>query len=64
MNSMNLFTKYFKEIMEGKDIYFIYPSTKLHYDKFKDGELVESKNNTSFYSIYVCYKVIDKNIWI
>lgn len=64
MNSMNLFTKYFKEITEGKEIYFIYPSTKLHYDKFKDGELVESKNNTSFYSIYVCYKVIDKNIWI
>lgn len=64
MNSLNLFTKYFKEIFEGKDIFFIYPSTKIHYDKFKDGKLQETKNNTSFYSIYVCYKVIDKNIWI
>jgi hypothetical protein len=64
MNSTNLFSKYFKEIFEGKDIYFIYPSTKIHYDKYEDGQLIESKNNTSFYSIYVCYKIINKNIWI
>jgi len=64
MNSMNLFTKYFKEIFKDKDLYFIYPSTKIHYDKYIDGELKETKNNTSFYSVYVCYKVIDKNIWI
>lgn len=64
MNSMNTFTKYFKEIFENKEIYYITPSTKIHYDKYIDGELKETKNNTSFYSIYVCYKVIDKNIWI
>ena len=64
MNSLNLFTKYFKEIFKDKDLYFIYPSTKIHYDKYIDGELKETKNNTSFYSVYVCYKVIDKNIWI
>ncbi len=64
MNSMNLFTKYFKEIFKDKDLYFIYPSTKINYDKYENGEFKESKNNTSFYSVYVCYKVIDKNIWI
>ena len=64
MNSMNLFSKYFKEIFKNKDIYFIYPSTKIHYDKYEKGELQPTKNNTSFYSIYVCYKVINKNIWI
>ena len=64
MNTINLFSKYFKEIFEGKDIYFIYPSAKIHYDKYKNGKLVPPENKTSFYSIYVCYKVIDKNIWI
>ena len=64
MNSMNLFSKYFKEIFEGKDLFFIYPSTKIHYDKYINNELTTTKNNTSFYSIYVCYKIIDKNIWI
>ena len=64
MNSMNLFSKYFKEIFEGKDIYFIYPSSKINYDKYIDDKLVATKNNTSFYSIYVCYKIINKNVWI
>lgn len=65
MNSLNIFTKYFKDIFEGKDIYIIYPSTKIHYDKYnKNGNKIESKNNTSFYSCYVCYKVINKNVFI
>ena len=62
MNSLNLFTKYFMEIFKNKDIFFIYPSTKIHYDKYVNDTI--QKNNTSFYSVYVCYKVIDKNIWI
>ena len=61
---VDLFTKYFKEIFEGKELYFIYPASKIHYDKYVDNKLVATKNNTSFYSIYVCYKVIDKNIWV
>jgi hypothetical protein len=64
MNSMNLFTKYFKEIFKDKEIYFIYPSSKINFDKYIDGVLQPTKNNISFYSIYVCYKVINKNIWI
>ena len=64
MNSMNLFTKYFNEIFGDKEIYFIYPTSKINYDKYVNNKLVKQKNNTSLYSIYVCYKVIDKNIWI
>ena len=64
MNSLNLYTKYFKEIFKDKKIYFIFPSTKIHYDKYENNKLKESKNKTSFYSIYVCYKVINTNIWI
>ena len=37
---------------------------KIHYDKYIEGILQPTKNKTSFYSIYVCYKVINKNIWI
>ena len=64
MNTMNLFSKYFKEIFENNDIYFIYPTAKLHYDKYDNGILQPTKNITSFYSIYVTYKVIDKNVWL
>lgn len=64
MNSLNIFTKYFKETFEGKELFFVFPTKKLHYDKYEKGELQPTKNNTSFYSVYVCYKVIDKNIWI
>tara|TARA_R110002033_G_scaffold23117_2_gene54994 strand:+ start:574 stop:1077 length:504 start_codon:yes stop_codon:yes gene_type:complete len=64
LNSMNLFTKYFKEIFDEKEIYFIFPSGKINYDKYVNDKLVATRDNTSFYSIYVCYKIIDKNIWI
>ena len=64
LNSLNLYTKYFKEIFKDKDIYFIYPTYKIHYDKYENGKLQTTKNKTSFYSIFVTYKVIDKNVWI
>ena len=64
MNSLNIFTKYFKEIFGEKEIYFIFPSYKIHYDKYLDGKLQKTKNITSFYSVYVCYKIINKNIFI
>ena len=64
MNSLSLYSKYFKDIFQDKDIYFIYPSYKIHYDKYINGELQPPRNITSFYSIYVCYKVINKNVWI
>tara|TARA_S200002703_G_scaffold144924_2_gene138923 strand:+ start:929 stop:1447 length:519 start_codon:yes stop_codon:yes gene_type:complete len=64
MNSLNLFSKYFKEIFKNKKLNFIFPSIKIHYDKYKDAKLQQTKNNTSFYSIFVTYKIIDKNVWV
>tara|TARA_R110002072_G_scaffold7476_3_gene40197 strand:+ start:227 stop:769 length:543 start_codon:yes stop_codon:yes gene_type:complete len=71
MNAMNLFSKYFKDIFGDTDIKFIFPSFKLHYDKYnEDGVLTPAVSKsgktdaTSFYSIYVCYKIIPKNTWI
>tara|TARA_R100001460_G_scaffold46754_1_gene84456 strand:+ start:71 stop:589 length:519 start_codon:yes stop_codon:yes gene_type:complete len=66
LNSLNIFTKYFKNIFENKDIKFIYPSTKIHFDKYEKGKHIHSKNNTSFYSLYICYNIptITKNIFL
>ncbi len=64
MNCMNLFSKYFKEIFKDKKINFIFPSTKIHYDKYVNGEFIVGKNNTSFYSIFVTHKVLDNNVWV
>ena len=66
MNSTNMFQKWFMEIVEGKDIKFIFPSKKIEYDKYKEGgeEKEKSSGSCSFNSIYVTYKVLDKNEWI
>ena len=64
MNSLSLYSKYFKEIFKNTDIKLIIPSYKIHYDKYINGVLQPPRNITSFYSIYVCYKVINKNVWI
>tara|TARA_R110002020_G_scaffold321594_3_gene537436 strand:- start:1767 stop:2285 length:519 start_codon:yes stop_codon:yes gene_type:complete len=64
MNSLNLYTRYFKQIFKDKEINFIFPSTKIHYDKYVNGEFISGKNNTSFYSIFVTYKVLDNNVWV
>ena len=64
MNSCNIFTKYFHEIIGDREIYYIYPKGKLYFDKYNGEELItpsEKNKGCSFYSIYVCYKVIDRN---
>jgi len=53
MNSCNVFANYFHEIMDTKNIQIITPKGKLHY--CKDGE--KEKKNTSFYSVFVAYKM-------
>lgn len=67
MNSMNLFTKYLRQIFEGKmdQMQIITPSEKIHFDKLVDGELIKTKN-CSFYSVYLCYKMNleNKDLWI
>ena len=94
MNSTNIFQKWFKEIVQNKDIKFIFPSKKINYDKYDKGginkvkkqgeylkelnkkkkdltetekkiyEALPSLNSCSFNSIYVTYKVLDKNEFI
>ena len=67
MNSCNVFSNYFQEIFEGKDIYFITPRGKLYFDKYKGKKKLkdnQKNKSTSFYSIIVCYKVIDKNYFV
>jgi len=53
MSSMNTFANYFHEIMDFDNTQIITPRQKLHY--CKDGE--EERKNTSFYSVFVAYKM-------
>jgi len=59
VNGLNVFSKYMREIF-GKNIkhlQIITPSTKIHYQKLlKDGSM-EYKKNTSFYSVFLAYKM-------
>ena len=66
MNSLNLFTKYFHTTFKNKekDLHFIFPRKKLHYDKYVENKLVDCGNKTSYYSIFVCYKIIKNNIFL
>mgnify|MGYP003681621667 FL=1 len=68
LNATNLFSKWFKELSNGKeaDIKFIIPSHVIKYDKYEKGGITRMKNgkSPSFKSVYITYKVLDKNIWI
>ena len=64
MNNLNMFQKWFKEIISGKDIKFIFPTKKIEYDKYDNGVKCDKGKGCSFNSIYVTYKVLDKNIWL
>lgn len=67
INSMNLCSKWFSELFKDKDIKIIYPKKKINYDKYESGginKIETKKNNCSFISVYISYKVVDKNEWI
>ena len=53
MNGMNNFSNYFQEILDLDNTQIITPKGKLHY--CKDGE--KEQKNTSFYSVFVAYKM-------
>lgn len=53
MNSCNVFSNYFHELIDRENTQIITPCGKLHY--CKNGEV--EKKNTSFYSVFVCYKM-------
>ena len=39
-------------------------SVRKHYDKYLDNKLIDCGNKTSYYSIFVCYKIIKQNIFL
>lgn len=59
MNSMNLYANYFKEIFSGKekDLQIVFPKGKIHFERLMENGEIERKNNTSFYCVYVTYKM-------
>jgi hypothetical protein len=53
-----LHTKYFLETFgNDKRIQLIVPATKRHFSKYVDGEFVETGNNCSFYTLYICWQI-------
>jgi hypothetical protein len=58
ISSTVLNTKYFLETFgNDKRIQRIFKSTKNHYDKYVDGKKVDIQDNTSFYSLYLCWQL-------
>jgi hypothetical protein len=58
ISSTVLNTKYFLETFStDKRIQLIIKSSKIHFDKYVDGKKVEMKDNTSFYSLYLCWQI-------
>ena len=67
INSTNTLQKWYKELVIGKDIKFIFTSKKINYDKYEEGgikKIEQKKNACSFNAIYMTYKILDKNEWI
>jgi hypothetical protein len=58
ISSTVLNTKYFLETF-GTDehIQLIINFTKIHYDKYVNGTKVDMNDNTSFYSLYLCWQI-------
>tara|TARA_R110000824_G_scaffold256631_1_gene445627 strand:+ start:48 stop:575 length:528 start_codon:yes stop_codon:yes gene_type:complete len=67
MNSMNTFTKYFRQIFKDKfhQLQIITPSNKLHFNRLEGDKIIET-NKCSFYCIYLCYKMNFKtaDLWL
>ena len=68
MNGMNMFSKYIRDIFQGKfsELQIITPRTKIQYDKLLNtGELIKTKG-CSFYSVYLTYKMnlTPEQLWL
>lgn len=68
MNSCNMFSKYMRQIFGEniKHLQVITPSTKIHYAKLLENGDFEFKKNTSFYSVFVAYKMnlSTEQLWV
>ena len=56
MNSLNVYSNYFRDILDTKYTQIITPRGKINFDKLEDGELKATKA-CSFYSVFVAYKM-------
>tara|TARA_R110002072_G_scaffold136310_3_gene278747 strand:+ start:579 stop:1112 length:534 start_codon:yes stop_codon:yes gene_type:complete len=59
LNSMNVFANWFNDVFKEHraDLQVIYPRGKLHFEKLKEDGTTEYCKGTSFYCVYVCYKM-------
>ncbi len=66
MNSTNLFSRWFKELAGDKDFQVVFPSKKLQYDKYEEGgeNRINQNGSCSFNSVFLTYKIVDKNIFL
>jgi hypothetical protein len=68
MNSCNMFSKYLRNIFKDniKHLQIITPGTKIHYAKLLEDGTLEYKKNTSFYSVFVAYKMnlSTEQLWV
>ena len=58
MNATNLHANYFHEIFRGQEehLQVIIPRSKIHFHK-KEGDTLTYRTNTSFYCVFVCYRM-------
>jgi len=59
MNSMNTYANYIRDIFKDNldKLQIITPCGKIHFHKLLENGELEYKTNTSFYCIYLCYKM-------
>jgi hypothetical protein len=67
MNSMNIYSNYFNEIFADNKKYLqlIIPRGKIYFEKL-EGDITILRKNTSFYCVYVCFKmnIPNEKLWI
>jgi hypothetical protein len=63
-----MFSKYLRQIFQDniKHLQIITPGTKIHYAKLLEDGTLEYKKNTSFYSVFVAYKMnlSPEQLWV
>ncbi len=68
MNSLNMYSKYMRQIFGEniKHLQIITPSKKIHYAKLLENGDFDYKKKTSFYSVFVAYKMnlSTEQLWI
>tara|TARA_R100000951_G_C2646636_1_gene182778 strand:+ start:1551 stop:2078 length:528 start_codon:yes stop_codon:yes gene_type:complete len=59
MNSLNIYSKYMRDIFKDKfkNLQVITPNGKIHFEKLLDNGETKYQSNTSFYCIYLAYKL-------